>query len=626
LAAQEAICAAPGEDQQRFEEALRLACAYVQGDPSVAEASRLLRLPGSHNRKNPEAVVRVEIIRETSRQYELGDLVDFWSEAQPILPEPARPKKNGSAGEAWTPNDGPVDVDVRLATMTYGASDGTGVNATYCATMPKMLRDIPWDAAIERFVDASMAAGTRAGEVWSRAQEIKDTTTRALSTIQNALLKNYNISDGIPDCVHGSDCMLWQQILDEGLRPEVGRNRYGLFIRRPWGSNSKEGSGKEDTDKEGADGTTAGNAGAEKKFRFRLVSFQDMRPGLEPKYLVDELIPSAGLTLIWGKQKTFKSFWLLDLMLHVAMGWTYRDMAVRQGTIVYCAFEGAHGYKGRIEALRRHYHIADDVPVPLFVMPGQADLIKLHGEIITDFRAQLGDAKPAVVVLDTLNRSLRGSENTEDMARYTEAAEAIRAAFDCVVIIVHHCGYDDTHSRGHTSLPAAVDAELEVARGEGSPLLVVTVKHMREGPEGMAVRCRAQSIPLDPDQNGKARNSIVIVSDDSATAPTSTRTGRPDNATPAMLDAVRAALGTHGIQFHPDNKMPLQAVEQDEVRKVFYRQYVDAESDKKKSDSARAHAFSRALKKLIADGLVRGQNTDQEKTMLWLASAEENYR
>ena len=58
--------------------------------------------------------------------------------------------------------------------------------------------------------------------------------------------------------------------------------------------------------------------------------------------VVDELIPSAGLVLVWGKQKTFKSFWLLDLFVHVAMGWSYRDHAVRQGGVIYCAFEGGH--------------------------------------------------------------------------------------------------------------------------------------------------------------------------------------------------------------------------------------------------------------------------------------------
>src|SRR4029078_13241193 len=125
-----------------------------------------------------------------------------------------------------------------------------------------------------------------------------------------------------------------------------------------------------------------------------------------PLYLVDELIPAAGLVDIWGKAKCYKSFWTLDLMLHVAMGWEYRDRGVRQTPVVYCAFEGAHGYKKRVEALRRHYGIANDADVPLYVMPGQANLIVEHRMLIDDITAQLGEVKPGAVVLDTLNKSL----------------------------------------------------------------------------------------------------------------------------------------------------------------------------------------------------------------------------
>ena len=202
--------------------------------------------------------------------------------------------------------------------------------------------------------------------------------------------------------------------------------------------------------------------------------------------------------LVWGKQKTFKSFWLLDLFVHVAMGWPYRDHAVRQGPVIYCAFEGGHGYKGRIEAIRRHYAINDDVDVPLYVMPGQVDLIADEEALVDEFRYQLDATVPAVVVLDTLNRSLSGSEsNDKDMTLYVKAAEAVRKAFGCLCVIVHHCGYDDTHARGHTSLPAAVDAELSVMRDEGSPIVLVTVKAMRDGPEGMVVRSRALPVPQE---------------------------------------------------------------------------------------------------------------------------------
>jgi RecA-family ATPase len=60
-----------------------------------------------------------------------------------------------------------------------------------------------------------------------------------------------------------------------------------------------------------------------------------MRPGAEQPYLIDELIPKEGIVVIWGKPKCLKSFVTLDMMLHVAMGWEYRDRAVRQGTVIY---------------------------------------------------------------------------------------------------------------------------------------------------------------------------------------------------------------------------------------------------------------------------------------------------
>ncbi len=66
----------------------------------------------------------------------------------------------------------------------------------------------------------------------------------------------------------------------------------------------------------------------------------------------------------------------------------------------------------------------------------------------------------------TLNKSLLGSESKDaDMSNYIRAAEAIRDAFQCVVMIVHHCGLDETRPRGHTSLPGAVDAQLSVVPG-----------------------------------------------------------------------------------------------------------------------------------------------------------------
>ena len=129
-------------------------------------------------------------------------------------------------------------------------------------------------------------------------------------------------------------------------------------------------------------------------------------------------------------------------------------------------------------------------------------MIKEYPLLISAVREQLIGEVPRMIVLDTLNKSLVGSESKDvDMAAYIVAAEALRDAFDCVVMIIHHCGYDETHPRGHTSLTGAVDAEFEVVR-EG---MLVTVKNvtMRDGPEGFEIRSQAEVVEVGEDITGK---------------------------------------------------------------------------------------------------------------------------
>src|SRR5262249_246119 len=156
-------------------------------------------------------------------------------------------------------------------------------------------------------------------------------------------------------------------------------------------------------------------------------------------------------------------------------------------TVVYAAFEGAHGFDKRAEAQRIHYKLDPADDVPLHVMPVQIDLIKHHKRLIADIGGQLADGKPpSVVVLDTLNRSLVGSESKDtDMAAYIAAANAIRQAFDCLVIIIHHCGWDETRPRGHSSLPGAIDGQLAVVRDKERVSAVV--EFLRDGPEGTEI-------------------------------------------------------------------------------------------------------------------------------------------
>jgi hypothetical protein len=351
-----------------------------------------------------------------------------------------------------------------------------------------------------------------------------------------------------------------------------------------------------------------------RSYRFRLVAFDDMKPGLEQLYLVDELIPVAGLVDIWGKPKCFKSFWTLDLMFHVAMGWEYRDRSVQQGAVVYCAFEGAHGYKKRIEAIRRQYELEHGQHVPLYIMPGQANLIADHKTLIADITGQLNGTKPICVVLDTLNKSLMGSESKDtDMSAYVRAAEAVRDAFKCVVIIVHHCGLDDTRPRGHTSLPGAVDAQLAVVR-EGNAV-TVTVEMMRDGPEETVVTNMVEVIEVGQDHAGKILTSLVVRPGE---APAGGNMGaRWTGALTMFRRALSEAL------LGSDEKLlvagaPTHVVDLEMVRTEFYKTCVAQEDEKQ---NTRKKRFYRCVERAQALSLIGVRVEPTGRTLIWLAEA-----
>jgi AAA domain len=147
------------------------------------------------------------------------------------------------------------------------------------------------------------------------------------------------------------------------------------------------------------------------------------------------------------------------------------------------------------------------------------NLVKDYPDLIGCIRLQARGSPPAAVVIDTLNRSLAGSESDDkDMAAYIRAADAIRDAFGCAVIVVHHCGVDATRPRGHTSLTGAVDAQLAVKRDLGDNI-VVTVEWMKDGPEGDIIASRLEAVEVGQDVDGDAITSCIVVPTDNIEQP-----------------------------------------------------------------------------------------------------------
>ena len=161
--------------------------------------------------------------------------------------------------------------------------------------------------------------------------------------------------------------------------------------------------------------------------QFKLIPFNDITHSTAINYVVRGLIPREGLVLVYGAPKCGKSFWVMDMTLHVALGWKYRDRKVRQGNVVYIACEGVSGVTARIEAFRQTKLTENIEPTPFYLIGATLDLIKQHKKLQADIKSAIPDSPIHIIVLDTLNRSLAGDENSSvDMGNYIKALPVIR--------------------------------------------------------------------------------------------------------------------------------------------------------------------------------------------------------
>jgi AAA domain len=245
------------------------------------------------------------------------------------------------------------------------------------------------------------------------------------------------------------------------------------------------------------------------KRRFNPIRFKDVKLSTDRPYLVKGVLPRDGLIVVWGPPKCGKSFWVFDLVLHVTLGWDYRGHRVQPGTVVYIACEGERGLGARTEAFRER-KLSDDADPPFFLLTTRLDLVAHVDELIADIRAQLEGGGCAAIVMDTLNRSIAGSESKdEDMGCYVKAADRLREEFQAAVIIIHHCGTNENRPRGHTSLTGAADAQISVKR-DGFGHIVSTVEWLKDGAEGELIASRLEVVEVGVDEDGEPITSCVV--------------------------------------------------------------------------------------------------------------------
>lgn len=274
---------------------------------------------------------------------------------------------------------------------------------------------------------------------------------------------------------------------------------------------------------------------------FPITRASEMKGFAEAADFVEGLLTEGGASVVYGPSNCGKSFWILDLAASVATGEDFRDeLDVDQGAVVYVALEGSHGATNRIEAMKQAGRLKADSPFFLCFAPVSL-LERGHAERLAASVTQAAQesALPCrLVILDTLARAMAGGDENsgQDMTRAVQAIDAIRSATGAHVCVVHHCGKDEARgARGHSSLRAAVDTEIEVSRPEGETISTVRVTKQRDMPAGDPLPFSLEVIELGTDRRGKPITSCIVHHEDTMMATNRAKLGRKPEVDPEDL-------------------------------------------------------------------------------------------
>lgn len=246
--------------------------------------------------------------------------------------------------------------------------------------------------------------------------------------------------------------------------------------------------------------------------------FHDAQANLDANDFVEGLLTSSAMSVIYGPSNCGKTFFVVDLALHVSMGLEWRGREVDKGAVVYLSLEGAQGIRNRLAAFRAHHKLGSE-QIPFVAMPQPVNLLNEDADVhavieLVNYVADQTGIHVAMVIVDTLSRAMAGgNENSpEDMTAIVGNCDRIRDATGAHVCIVHHSGKDEARgARGHSSLRAATDTEIEITREQGADVSNVRVAKQRDLEAADSFAFSLKGVSLGTNRRGKDVTSCVVL-------------------------------------------------------------------------------------------------------------------
>lgn len=203
---------------------------------------------------------------------------------------------------------------------------------------------------------------------------------------------------------------------------------------------------------------------------------QDDGVELIKEELVQGLMHVDAASLLVAHYNVGKSAFAVDLAAHIASGQSdWCGQQIQHLPVLYLAAEGPGSVRSRIRAYARDGWNLED----LHVISHQgwslssADARRALKKKVMAYCRKYGIKKVGLIIIDTLAEASAGlDENSTAMGDVMSWGKKLAGSVHGHLMVLHHKAKHSEGSRGHTSLPAAVDTIWELKDNEG----IVTAK------------------------------------------------------------------------------------------------------------------------------------------------------
>lgn len=256
---------------------------------------------------------------------------------------------------------------------------------------------------------------------------------------------------------------------------------------------------------------------------------------VEYDYLVEDTIPERELTIIMGATQAGKSFLAFHLAMCMARAQPFFGKQIAEPVpVVWCAFEGGRGARGRMLAYAKHHNIGQDnilfaaLTNPVDLWSNELNIGQLIKEVEGVVRTRFNGRRPGALFIDTHNAATPGASeiDSEAVSKIRDRYKQLMHAIGCAIIIIGHTNAMGKH-RGNELLVNNVDTVITVTKksvlknrtpvqlrdDDNREIRTVDLWKQREGETGHMFDFVLPAIETGiKNKFGKSRTSCVVVS------------------------------------------------------------------------------------------------------------------